>query len=294
MSDGSRCITGVGNTSRPPLSKHWCFTLNNYRKSDIPLLQKCFGSLGTYIFQEERGESGTPHLQGYVCFNKRKRPLEIPGLKELGIHWERTRSPKHAIEYCRKAETRCGGQFTNMVFDEEIRTVKHEDMQDWQKDVLSIVDTPPHSRKVYWLYDEQGNCGKTEITKYLVVHRHALALGGRAGDLKHGCIAFKEKNGFSARLIIFDVPRCCKDYISYQGIEETKNGLFFSGKYESTMYVSNPPHLICFANKPPDIGKLSLDRWDIREIKRGKLIDRTADLLDEYEVRKQPLNKQYM
>jgi len=49
-------------------------------------------------------------------------------------------------------------------------------------------------------------------------------------------------------------------------LESIKNGLFFSGKYESTQVVMNSPHLIIFANEPPDKSKMSADRWHIVRI----------------------------
>jgi hypothetical protein len=49
-------------------------------------------------------------------------------------------------------------------------------------------------------------------------------------------------------------------------MENVKDGLFFSTKYESGMVRYNPPHVIVFANVPPDVTKMSADRWVIKEI----------------------------
>lgn len=48
------------------------------------------------------GASGTPHLQGYVCFNNRMR---LNALKALAPtwHWEQARgTPQQASDYCKK------------------------------------------------------------------------------------------------------------------------------------------------------------------------------------------------
>ena len=44
-------------------------------------------------------------------------------------------------------------------------------------------------------------------------------------------------------------------------MEAIKNGCFFSGKYESGMVRFNSPHILVFANEPPERTKLSQDRW---------------------------------
>jgi hypothetical protein len=177
------------------------------------------------------------------------------------------------MEYCRKNDSRVGDVYTNIEFAEEVEVVDEEEMHPWQKGVLNILDQPRDPRKVYWIFDYEGNSGKTQLSKYLVVKRRALVLGGKANDLKYGVLKYMEKHGVAPKIIIFDVPRCSQDFISYQGIEEVKNGLFFSGKYESDMVVYNPPHVICFANNGPIRDKLSKDRWCIKEIRNKKLVD---------------------
>jgi hypothetical protein len=58
-------------------------------------------------------------------------------------------------------------------------------------------------------------------------------------------------------LVICDVPRAAGNFVNYGALEQVKNGLFFSSKYESEMAVFNPPHVICFANSKPK----EMARW---------------------------------
>lgn len=90
-------------------SSNWLFTLNNPASVDIP---KLWPDVKYAIWQAETGALGTPHLQGYVIFSKRKR---IGGLKKISAtaHWEiRRGTHTQAKEYCSKEETRTGGPWT--------------------------------------------------------------------------------------------------------------------------------------------------------------------------------------
>lgn len=68
------------------------------------------------------------------------------------------------------------------------------------------------------------------------------------------------------RIVIWDVPRYSLDYINYAAMEEVKNGCFASTKYESGMCVFRNPHVVVFANAPPDYAKMSKDRWCVFRI----------------------------
>jgi len=81
------------------------FTVNNPSKSDNPLQ---WPGVRFLVFQKEQGEKGTPHLQGYVQFEKPKR---LSALKKVHstAHWEaRMGTHEQAVEYCTKKDTRIG------------------------------------------------------------------------------------------------------------------------------------------------------------------------------------------
>lgn len=57
-------------------SRSWCFTLNNYTAEDCENVSRI--SDGRYVvFGKEVGESGTPHLQGYVYFDNKKSLAQL-------------------------------------------------------------------------------------------------------------------------------------------------------------------------------------------------------------------------
>lgn len=82
--------------------------------------------------------------------------------------------------------------------------------------------------------------------------------------MKQGICGILKDGGRPPKIIIIDIPRYNMDYISYGGMEEIKNGCFFSSKYEGGMVLMNSPHVIVFANQPPDEGMMSKDRWKVK------------------------------
>lgn len=85
-----------------PRTKNWCFTLNNYKQEDEDRIQLLQGHKGVYvIYGKEVGESGTPHLQGFVSFPSRKRLSYVK--KAIGqAHFSMARMIDNSIEYCKK------------------------------------------------------------------------------------------------------------------------------------------------------------------------------------------------
>lgn len=92
-----------------PQSRNWVFTLNNHSAWDVPTkLEK----IRFLTWQEEIGESGTKHLQGYAIFTA---PVRLSFLKRQfpTAHWEiRKGSHQEAVDYCNKKDTRVNGPWT--------------------------------------------------------------------------------------------------------------------------------------------------------------------------------------
>jgi hypothetical protein len=258
---------GDGNTKHPPFkkqispSKHWCFTLNNYNKEDIIEISSN-SSIKRYVFQEETGENGTPHLQGYIEFIKKVRPISV--IKYTTIHWEKCRNIKASIAYCSKEDTRTGKIYTNIKIPKKIKII--ENLYDWQSHIVDLIKKEPDDRTIHWFWESQGNKGKSALCKYLVVKHDAVIVSGKGSDVKYMIVKYHEKHGVYPEIIIYDIPRTIENYISYTAIEEIKNGLFASSKYECEMVVMNSPHIICFANFEPNYSSMSLDRWKVKEL----------------------------
>jgi hypothetical protein len=84
-------------------AKHWTFTLNNYNEASITKLLSLEdeGLVAYLCFGKEVGESGTPHLQGFVSF-KEKQTLRACTTHLGQAHFEVARNVPKSIAYCKK------------------------------------------------------------------------------------------------------------------------------------------------------------------------------------------------
>lgn len=85
-------------------SRDFCVTLNNYTEQDVALWKSVFGPICRYTcFELEVGDSGTPHIQGYVYFDNQRTWSVIKKTYGGRAHVERTRgTPADNRAYCSK------------------------------------------------------------------------------------------------------------------------------------------------------------------------------------------------
>lgn len=257
-----------GNTKIPRISAsiYWVFTINNWKQDHVDAFIKS-GNDGSikYVFQEEIGESGTPHLQGFIQFSKKQRPLEFFGFKD--IHWEKCKDIKASIAYCSKADTATGKKWIHGIkIEKPIKTLADDQLYTWQKDILEVIQRDPDDRTIHWYWEPVGNCGKSAFAKYLAIKYDAMILSGKGSDCKYAICKWYETKNYYPEIIVYDIPRVMNDYISYDALESIKNGVFFSGKYEACQVIMNSPHIICFSNQMPELDKMSIDRWNVTKI----------------------------
>lgn len=89
-----------------------CFTINNPSISLDEFKSKLISldRVNYAIFQLEIGESGTPHIQGYMELSKQTRVSWLQSNVHQGMHVEKRKGTRtQAREYCRKEETRTEG-----------------------------------------------------------------------------------------------------------------------------------------------------------------------------------------
>ncbi len=261
-----------GNTSNLSCegkkNRKWFMTINNYSKEELKLMTQFCTSKKEYIVCEEIGEEkGIPHIHAFInCKN--------------AVRWKTLKKmfPRARIEigkgtgadnlvYCSK-----GGKYITNLEPLQLRlknrilkqyeTVK---WHKWQQQVLKTISASPDARAINWLYEGIGNIGKSFLAKYIVLRYNAIIADGKKDNVFNQ-IKTAMDAGIEPKIIILDIPRHNIDYVNYGAIEQIKNGMIYSGKYEGGICIFEIPHVVIFANTPPNINKLSLDRWNIINI----------------------------
>jgi len=223
------------------------------------------------IYQREVGAEGTPHIQGFVVFKTKSRP--IGAFKIPRMHFEKCRgSELDNIKYCSKGDTRAEGTTPwtfNCRVPRAVQLITYDRLRQWQKEIADKYNeyAEEFSRVVDWYWEPEGKTGKTVLAKYFVDSKGAICIGGKGHDIRYAVAEYVKANGQGPDIVVINLVREQAQHCSYTAIEQIKDGLFFSGKYEGGMVRFNTPHVIVFANFEPDELKLSADRWNITRLR---------------------------
>jgi len=131
-----------------------------------------------------------------------------------------------------------------------------------QQALADILDAPADSRKIIFVVDPAGNKGKSYFAHSYYRSRPSdvqLLSAGKRDDL---AFAIDERKS----VFIFDLPRSTSEFLQYSILEQLKNGIIFSNKYESRMKqlpYGRESHVVVMMNEYPDVSKLSSDRPQI-------------------------------
>jgi len=251
-----------GNTEplpQPIRKTFYCFTLFNFN-DDIKI--ELNRQLELICVKYKYGEEICPdtkkaHLQGFFHLKKAMRITEIKLINNP--HLEGCKgSEEQNVNYVSK-----DGIVTSFGFPKPIKVI--EILRPFQAEIEKLCLTEPDERKIYWFWESVGNTGKSAFIKYMIVKNKALLCqGGKHSDIIN--LVFNTDMDRS-NIILFDIPRAHKGHISYSALECIKNGMVCNTKYETGVKVFNSPHIIIFANFPPDDPELlSNDRWVIKEL----------------------------
>lgn len=273
-SDSSNSSEGEGNTKTSPSKKQdspkvrWSFTYHYKDSEEIEVLNSILSSISSkFIFGLELGKSGkTPHCQGYFELKKKQRFKAVKDQLFPTIHLEPSKKSRIVnVEYCMKE---CGRLYGNLAPEKVYQEEPSKELE-YLIPLMRNYDTFKGDRKIHVVVDYKGGIGKTEFARWAVLQLpDTIVTGGKASDMKNQIVEFRKETGRCPKYIIMDIPRSCLNYISYTGIEEIKNMLFYSGKYEGGMVVGNKPFVLMLMNELPDTSNLSEDRWVIREINK--------------------------
>lgn len=269
VGDTQKSVQETGNT-KTVSSRGWTITLNNYTPEEYIKLETYATGKTKYIIGKEVGENGTPHLQGYI-YNKSAIRLET--LKKICPrgHFEKARGTANDnYTYCSK-DNNFKSNYDNDTFQEKIKKkllLKYNNMiwKEWQKNILTILDKPADNRKINVFIDENGNSGKSFITKFIYLTMEGVIICDGKKDNIFNNIKTNLDNEIEPKIVILDIPRSGQECINYGVIEKIKDGLLYSGKYEGGTCIFDNVHLLIFTNSDLNYEKMSKDRWNINYI----------------------------
>lgn len=241
-----------------------------------------------FAFQKEKGEeTDYVHWQVRLRLIKKKRLSEVLNdvAPIVGGHWTVTSKNTHArnsFNYVMKEDTRIEGPWTDKDMADppkltrQLKTFLENDKYPWQQSICELV-VVPDDRKIHFIYDEFGNCGKSIFAEYLEYRQLACELP----PLR----AFEDLMQFAAGLpdqkaYLIDMPRALKkDKLSefYSGIECLKNGILWDKRYNAQKRRQDRPNIFVFANELPAFEFLSPDRWVVLEMQHDKSLYRWSD-----------------
>lgn len=250
----------------------WCFTFNNYTEEIVlefqsSIKEKC--KLG--FFNKEVGKEGTPHLQGYLELKTKGRPLNM---FPLGCHWAKAKGNKDQnFNYCSKAVDVTGMSFS---FGYKIKPVIKiiTELRPFQSEIETMLLGPVNEGKIIWIYDIEGQLGKTEFLRYMhVKHGMPFSYGGKASDIVNLVFNHKEyllENDKAVMIYNFgrDVDN---NKISYKSMEQISDGCISNTKFETGCFVCNKPHVLVLSNCLPKEEALTKSRWIIKTINKDSL-----------------------
>lgn len=267
--DGNTDTSSFRDNSGKTQIKNWFMTLNNYTDDEYKRLSVWFRCHSDFILCKEIGkEKGVPHLHAVVLLKKR---MYLTGLKKINnrANWGKLRNKEAAWEYCKKDND----YVTNVIDRQAELLAKLYDnvkWKDWQQDLLDIINKDPDDRTVVWIWDKDGNIGKSFLCKYLCMKENAILANGKGSDIYYQLKTWLEEITDSyPRVAVVDVPR--GGNVDYQAIEGLKNGIVNNSKYESGKLIFDRMHVVVFANREPDRMQLSEDRWNVYYVAEDKL-----------------------
>lgn len=255
ISSAATSATDCRGNTKSLQSRKWVFTLNNWNEEEYNNIKNFCCDKLYYIIGQEVGDNGTPHLQGYI---RSKGGIRFETIKKLipRAHIEHAKgSDEENFMYCSKQNKfitndkkhRLLGLYNNIVW------------KPWQKNILDIIEEEPDNRKMYFIVDKKGNNGKSFLCKYIALTKKCIIADGKKNDIFNQIKTFDEMDEVP-KIVLLDVPRDSENYVSYGAIEQIKNGLIYSGKYEGGQVIFDVPHVFIFSNEHLNYKKFSKDR----------------------------------
>lgn len=139
----------------------------------------------------------------------------------------------------------------HLTYQEELRMKVLNEYQSYWWNLLQV----QNGRSILWIADLKGGKGKTELGKWLMVTQSAekMPMNSKAVNFMYG----------GAEYVWIDIPRDHEDYVSYGALEQLKDGVMVSDKYQGRSVLFRPPKVVVFANFVPNTSMMTWDRWTV-------------------------------
>lgn len=228
-----------------------------------------------YIRKEDKDVAGSSKVDAETLWDK----IQMCESLDDVLHMAKT--PGEIIGLKSAWETLCQVRAQNI--DASAKPLK----QQWQRELGEELLLDADARKVIWYWDVTGGSGKTEFCRqFEASNPDCFVLTDFGGQRGVACIFQKHlEAGGKLRVILVDLPRQFEDRDIYGPIEIIKNGMLTNTKYAGSRVRLDGNMVICvFANFLPKVAKMSLDRWDIRKLKKMTGGDWSVSKLDAYSL----------
>lgn len=284
-------------------SKTFVFTLNNYDEAELESLRKGLQAEARYaIVGKEVGESGTPHLQGYVSFSKTKRFTGVKKLVGDRAHIEKAKGNEQSnFDYCSKQgdyeefghrsspgkrsdldafcdAVKAGNRDVKKLRDEfrDVFAKYSRFVIDYIRDSVDDPVIPDHPLRDWQEDLNQILIHEPDDRKVIFVVDYE-GNKGKSWFAKYYCSlhdnAYLMRPGkhadmaymlpFELRVLFLDCTRKQIEFMPYTFLEELKDGYVGSTKYESCVKKYAKMHVVVLMNQDPDMSALSADRYHI-------------------------------
>jgi hypothetical protein len=179
--------------------------------------------------------------------------------------------PEHAIKYHGGIDRLLRASKQEASTAEFVAKYETAVLRPWQERLAKELSFAADDRKIIWVYDTKGNMGKSWFSHWLEASKGATRFeNGATRDVAH--------IWQGAPIAVFDFSRTVEGRLNYGVLESLKNGSIMSTKYDSCIKHFGTPHVVCFANWPPNREAMSADRWSIR------CLDASEDVPENIEV----------
>ncbi len=169
-----------------------------------------------------------------------------------------------------KKESKRGGHQSDTIIpkwstDPQPSTIG-SNLRPWQAAAWKILDDDPKKnlRKIYWIYDKEGQCGKITFLRWLKENMSCMVL---TPCTRKEHLLYEVANNDHCNAYLINVPKSYSNLDeTYTALEAIKSGSFTSNRSKAVQVEMASPHVWVLSHMRPDQTKLFHDRLVVWEL----------------------------